>query len=198
MKWYSLTITLDDDDNLYFADESSICGIHYFDLKLGKRVTSWNPKSFFRSTSPNYDGELTGILGEHLGVPTFSPQLREALDRANVATNDIQYLPVQIFKSTNEKVEGFSIANVVSRVQALNYESSTMLEQDASRIDPLTGQAKVVSVWTPALWEKPLRGHDVIRLVEYFPYVLVSERFADVFWEGGFTAAVLEPLTVCD
>jgi hypothetical protein len=71
-----------------------------------------------------------------------------------------------------------------------------MLKQDESETDPLTGKPKVRSIWTEALREEPLTGHDVIRLLEFPPTVFVSERFAKVFEEGGFTGAVLRPVPV--
>jgi hypothetical protein len=197
MKWYDLSARLDDDEDVYFANESNLFHMDYFDLKLGKRIEVWNADSFFRSKSSKYDGELTDILGEHLGLPTFSSRLREALEKADIATTDIQYLPVRVFKSTGEEAKGFSIANVISRIAALNYENSVMLEQDESEIDRLTGKQKVTSVWTPALREEPLMDHDAIRLLEFFPPVFVSERFAEVFREGGFTGGVLNPVTIC-
>ena len=43
----------------------------------------------------------------------------------------------------------------------------------------------------------PLKGHDVVRLLEFFPPVFVTERFAEVFRNGGFTGATLTPVTGC-
>jgi hypothetical protein len=65
-----------------------------------------------------------------------------------------------------------------------------------TEIDPLTGQAKVLNVWTPALRAEALGGHDIIRLLEFFPYVLVSERFVRVFTESGFTGASYNPVPI--
>ena len=77
--------------------------------------------------------------------------------------------------------------NVLSRVSALDYEKSVMLELDEKVIDPLTGRPEVVSVWREALKADALVGHDIVRLVEFFPPLFVSERFVDLFWRSRFT-----------
>ena len=63
-------------------------------------------------------------------------------------------------------------------------------------IDPLTKRFKVLGIWRAALKEELLKGHDVIRLTEFFPPVFVSERFAQVFRERKFTGATLPPVPV--
>lgn len=46
------------------------------------------------------------------------------------------------------------------------------------------------------LLELPLRGHYIIRLVEFWPPVYVSERFAKVLRTGKFTGVDLQPIAV--
>jgi hypothetical protein len=183
-------------DHPLLTSEEDLHGIDDFELEVGRRIERWNPNSFLRSTCTENDGVPEDVLGEHLGVPTFSQRLRDALADARVAEDDIQYLPVRVFQSTGEEIMGFAFANVVARVPALDYEASVMLDQDESEIDPLTGKLDVLSVWREALKSHEIVGHDVIRLVEFFPPVFVSERFAKVFRQGRFTGATLNPVTV--
>jgi hypothetical protein len=164
------------------------------ELKSGKVIENWSSNAWLRSTSKDDDGVPDDVLCEHLGLPVFSGRLCEAIRKQGVATTDIQFLPVKLIASTGEFIDRFAIANVIRRVPALDYKLSIMLEQDDTEYDPLTGKAKVTSVWTPVLLENLLIGYDVVRLVEFFPPIFVSQRFAEVFIDGGFTGAVLEPI----
>jgi hypothetical protein len=189
-KWFDLSIG---DENRVskplIVTEENLHGVDYYDLKLGKRLESWKSESSIKSESTKHDGIPDDFLAESLGVPILSHRLRSALERADVGIEDIQYLPIRVFQSTGDEVHGFAIANVISRVRALDYEQSTMLDLDEHKIDPLTGQREVLSVWKAALKGNALDGYDVIRLTEFFPAIFVSRRFVDVVREGNFTGA---------
>lgn len=174
--------------------EENLCGYLGCHLKFGSPIHDWNPNAWLRSQSVEDDGNPDDILLEHLGVPTFSRRLRHALERAGVGQEDIQYLPVHVFKSTGEELEGYAFANVIARVDALDYQRTDWgpLPPDPNEgIDPDTGKPQVHAIWRAGLIEARLEGHDVIRLVEFFPPVYVSERFADVYRDGNFTGATL-------
>jgi hypothetical protein len=179
-----------------FATQADFFGIDRYELERGKRIGNWNPESYYRSKSPDKDGTPDDILSEHLCIPTFSPRLQAALKACGVGGCDVQFLPVRVFQSTGAEIKGYAIANIITRLKGLDYERSIMLELDASRIDPLTGEPRVTSIWTPGLRKEVVAGHDLIRLVEFFPSVLVSGRFAGVFREGKFTGATLMPVLV--
>jgi hypothetical protein len=170
-------------------------GIDSYDLKIGRRIQNWNRDSYLKSSDMKHDGAPDDYL-PGLGLPILSPRFRAALEGNRVGVHDIQYLPIRVFQSTGEEVPGFSVVNVITRVPALNREHSEMLDEDESEIDPLTNAPVVRSIWRAALNEAPLRGHDVIRLTEFWAPVFVSERFAEVFRSGGFTGATLMPVTV--
>ena len=178
-----------EDDDLY--------GFNGGHLSLGNRIHDWNPNTWIRSKHRKYDGVPDDILSVHLGVPTFSRRLREALERADVGRKDVQYLPVHVFKSTGEELEGYAFANVITRIKALDYDRTDWgpLPPDPEEgVDPDTGKPEVQAIWCAALKEAKLKGHDIIRLVEFFPPVYVSERFADVYRNGNFTGATLTPV----
>src|SRR6188768_3200362 len=72
-KWFSLVFG---DENRVErplqTSEDELYGRDYFDLKQGKRISNWNPKSTLRSTSREDDGDPDDILCEHLRIPTLS------------------------------------------------------------------------------------------------------------------------------
>ncbi|MCX7428768.1 MAG: hypothetical protein NTW96_24470 [Planctomycetia bacterium] len=173
------------------ADEDDLCGRNDYDLKIGKLIRGWDPKSRLFSTRRKYDGVPDDVLSECLDIPTFSRRLRDALKKASVGTGDIQYLPVHVFKSTGEEIEGYAFANVLTRIAALDYDATDYgpMPPEESDIDPETGKPRVQFLWRAALIGSRLEGHDIIRLREFFPSVFVSERFAEVYHNGDFTGA---------
>jgi hypothetical protein len=200
-QWYDLSWHEDAvDGSRYFqTSDEDLYGTHECELQLGKQICGWNVKSWIRSKRRRDDGVPDDILCDHLGVPTFSRRFRNALNKAHVGTKDIQYLPVHVFKSTGEELSGYSFANVITRIQALDYDRTDWgpLPPDPEEpIDPMTGKLKVQAIWKAALIESRLRGHDIIRLVEFFPCVYVSERFADAYRDGKFTGATFTPVTM--
>lgn len=197
-QWYRLQLHVENrvvrpfqtaDDDLY--------GYLGYDLSVGTPIQSWNRNAWIRSRAEDDDGEPDDVLLEHLGVPTFSRRLRDALERADVGRNDMQYLPVHVLKSTGEELDGYAFANVITRIMALDYDKTDwgpLPPNPKKGIDPNTGKLKVLAIWRAALREADLQGHDLIRLVEFFPPVFVSERFADVYRSGGFSGATLAPV----
>lgn len=125
------------------TSKHDLLGRKLWEAKLGKRIDNWDPNASLCSRSRKDDGHADDLLRTHLAIPTFSSRFREALEYAGVATGDIQYLPIRIFQSTGKEVRGYAMANIVSRVAALNYEESSMLEQDETEIDPLTGRTSL-------------------------------------------------------
>ena len=195
MNWYGLRLFAD--NRVQFPFQSTLedfMGVEVHALEIGQHLYGWDPHSWVRSESPENDGDPEDVLGEHLGLPIFSGRLRQGL--ANVGMGDIQYLPIKVFRSTGEEIHGFEIANVITKVPALDYENSEMLSSSKEMIDPLTNRPKVTGFWQAALHSTPLTGHDIIRLVEFGSAVFVSERFAEGFRRGKFTGADLVPVRV--
>ncbi len=198
LQWYKLAFYVEKRLVRPFqADAEDLCGFDEDDLVVGKRIRGWNTNACLRSTRRRYDGVPDDVLSEHLGIPTFSQQLRDALKQARVGISDLQYLPVHVYKSTGEELHGYAFANVVTCVAALNYDATDwggLPPDEDEGIDPNTGRPRVQAIWRAALIGKKLKGHDIVRLVEFFPPVFVSQRFHDVYVEGGFTGATLTPV----
>lgn len=197
LDWYELILGNENrvDDPLVVA-AGDYCDFDEVDLKLGVRVEEWETRCEMRPDDPEDDGWPDDLLANEFGLPILSPGLVEALAGAGVATNDIQFLPVRVFRRSGSELPGFRIANIVARVPALDRERSTMLDVDETEIDPLTDMPRVRGVWTAALKRAALCEHDVVRLVEFFPTIFVSRRFADVFFGGKFTGATLHSVPV--
>lgn len=177
------------------TDDDDLCGFDSYDLEVGKRIRGWDSNACLRSTRRKFDGVPDDVLLEHLAVPTLSRRLRDALKRSHVGSKDLQYLPVHVFRFTGEELEGYAFANVITRISALDFDASEGLWlDDNSQVDPHTGKVRVNGILRAALLREKLEGHDVVRLVEFFPPVFVSERFVDVYRAGNFTGATFTPV----
>lgn len=199
MKWYHIIRTFDekgDPPYPFVAGEEEMFGRSDNDIIEGRVIDDWDERSTLRATDPTYDGRADDLLGNPARLPAFSERLRFALANEGVASADIQFLPIHVVRTTGEELPGFAVANVISRVAALDADRSFMLKLDYDVIDPATGKPKVKSFGRAALREEPLRGHDVIRLLESRYDVFVSERFVKVFKDHGFTGARFNPVTV--
>lgn len=190
LPWFDLSMGGDDSlPGTFFADRWDFFGLRKVYLEFGNPADNWNPDSWLRSSKPSYDGPVEDIIDNCLNLPVFSPRLVKAIAAADVASRDIQYLPVTLFRSNGERIDGCQIANIVTRLPALDRQRTTGLEVDEDKTDPLTNLPGVAGFFKPALIGSVLEGHDVIRLTEFFSSVFVSQRFVDLFHSMAFTGA---------
>jgi hypothetical protein len=198
MKWYKMVEgELHRTPHFFMALENDLKGHDWLgDFSVGNAIKKWNPDCALRSTEAKYDGAPDDILANAFGLLIFSANLRDAMFRSEVGTRDVQYLPIRVARSTGESLPGFAIANVLTRLPALDREHSKMLDVSESEFDPLTGQAKVLGAWAAGLKGEVLVGHDLIRLVEFFSPVFFSDRFVKFFRSNRFTGAAFKPVPV--
>jgi hypothetical protein len=198
-KWFKLIMSDDcASENAIFPDSIDFNGVEVEELRRGKRFDQWKPKSVARSTATSRDGNAVDVVFAGLAmVPLFSPRLQQTLLAKSVGVHDIQYLPIVICQSTGESITGFAVANVVSRVAALDRARCFLLDEDESEIDPETHLAKISSVGKLALRNVPgLFEHDVVRLIEFSSAILVSERFVNAFRACRYTGAHFSELDI--
>jgi len=189
MNWYELIEGFDNCLPRHFmANDEELFGYDLYDLSAGRVLENWNPQAALRSTKRKYDGLPDDFLSNAMMAPVFSARLRAALAQGAVGAGDIQYLPVRVFRSTGEELPGFAVANIITRIPALDREHSTMLHLD-EEIDPLTGMPNVAGVGIAALRKDLLVGHDLFRLTEFHLAAFVSQRFVDACQSIGFTGA---------
>jgi hypothetical protein len=198
MQWYDYHQELDrtEGPKLLFTSENNIDWMDLYDLEKGLPVTDWRDGAKIWSDSAEYDGIPADLHHDVKSIPIVSARLKAALERAGVGIHDVQYLPVEVLQSTGQSNGIFYFMNVITMVVALDRRKCFLLDED-DHIDPATGLKHVSGVGRAALRGKALRGHDVIRLREFFPPVFVSERFARVLEENGFAeGTLLSPVEV--
>lgn len=165
---------------------------HMGDLDTAVPVACWDANASYRVTEPQFEGRPDDLLWEVLGLPVFSPRLRHGLDRAGI--NGIQYLPVTLFHLDGTKEEGFSVANVLNLRQALDLEQSWYdpIPEGKERRRPCS----VSGITTAVVRGNALEGVDICRLEEFDVWLLVSQKFKDIYDSLGCTGAEFTPLKV--
>lgn len=170
--------------NPLVTDSHDLHGHDEYDFIHGRPFSSWDGTAWLKSSRPEDDEDPDDVLQNHLGLPIYSPRLRDALTAEGI--QDIEYLPVRIFRPHGEFIQGFAIANILSVVPALDTNRS---DYDTYPEDYfLPGRRGDVSgVRRAVLLAPKLQGRDVIRLAEFPLDIFVSEAFRSAFERGGFT-----------
>jgi hypothetical protein len=195
MKWYDVIQGEENRvPNFFMATKFDLLGHGRLAPVRGIAINEWSKMPRLWSDKPEWDGMPDDILANSLHWPIFSRRLRDALRDAGIGIHDIQYLPVHVARTTGEEISDVAVANVITRVPALDREHSFLLSVNEDKIDPSTGQPDVTGIGKPALRAELIGGHDVLRIVEYFPPIFVSERFVQVFNRHGFTGTTFRAI----
>ncbi|MCR4316175.1 MAG: hypothetical protein NUW37_07495 [Planctomycetes bacterium] len=153
-------------------------------FNTGLFIDSWDERAYFRSEERKTDGPATDCItgGTRLDAPAFSPRAREALEREGVGQNDVQWLPVHIYQSTGEEIEGFEIMNVLSIIEGIiDYRSSTLMNPNKPEFDPITGKFNSGNIMLSGLRGDLIKEHDIVRAKEKPTRLFVSDRFEKVW-----------------
>jgi hypothetical protein len=167
----------------FVADEAEL---EYEDsaLRVGRKVEAWQETACVKATAPENDGEPDDVLQTCLAVPIYSRRLRLALDEGGIG--GIQYLPIRVVRPNGELIAGFSVANILNCVDALDLRLSAVSRYPADYFLPAR-RGLIRSVNAPVLVRSAVAAYDIIRLSVFTPSVYVSERFERIFRDGDFT-----------
>jgi hypothetical protein len=155
---------------------------------LGESIADWDKTAWLKVVTGRNEGEPDDVLANVHAMPIYSARLRAALDAAGIT--GIQYLPVRIYHRDGSLVDGYSIANILSLVPALDLERSDYSRfGDSLFVTPTTPDhaERISEIRTAVLRRSLLEGHDIIRLKELRLIVYVSEGFKEVFEANHFT-----------
>jgi len=193
MKWFDMIQNDNAVAKPLITDGHNFFGIDEVQLSSGTRVKHWQEKSWLMCTDSKCNGDPDDALQNHLALPVFSQRLRRAIRRSGIG--DIQYLPVRVLRPNREEVPGFSIANILAKVPALDTSRSDLeVFEDGYFIPERRG--KVSSLRRAVLKGRGLRSHHIVRLAEFEVAMFCSERFKDVFEREGCTGFSFEQVRV--
>ena len=136
------------------------------------------------SAVPENDGEPDHVLQTCILVPIYSRQLRMALQGGGI--QGIQYLPIRVVRPSGELIRGFSVANILNCVDALDLRLSVVARYPKDYFLP-SRRGLVSSVNHPVLIRSAVVDYDIMPLSVFTPSVYVSDRFVRIFQDGRFT-----------
>ena len=183
MKWY-WTVSCDNTVATPFVGDQGDLGLDESLLRTGRLVETWPGTAWVRAHSQQQDGEPDDVLQTLFALPIFSARLRTALQHAGI--EGVEYLPIRVYRPNGDAIFGFSIANILSCVEALDLRLSDFQRLPDDYFLP-ERRGWIRSISKPVLVRSVLEGLDVIRLSCFPPSVYVSERFVRVFEDGRFT-----------
>lgn len=150
----------------------------------GKLIEKWNSGIFFQSKKKAHDGLPDDVLQNHLMIPVFSERLIQELNRAKI--EGIQFLPIEILDSNGKRLEGYSIANFLNFIDAMDYDASLYNRFSETFPNP-HARGKIAGIRKFVLKRNLLHGLDALRLKEYKFAIFVSETFKSIFEKNRFT-----------
>lgn len=171
-------------ENPLIADNVDLKGANELELVSGQLIKNRDKTAWFKASKSKYDGDPDDVLQNALGLPIYSARLRKAMDKAGIT--GIQYLPVRVFRFNGSPIEGFAIANILNLLPALDFEKSDydLFEDDYFLTER---RGKVRGIRKPVLRSFIIEGYDIFRLREFKRYIIVSERFRNIFLANSFT-----------
>lgn len=182
-RWYRLVTNDNAVANPLVTDEGDLDGLEEWMFRQCKEIRSWSGNAWIGTSTPANDGDPDDNLQNHFALLVFSPRLKTALEDAGIG--EVQYLPINVVRPGDRRVAGYSVANLLSSVAALDFEHSVFTRYPEDYfLRERRGQLEMLRNVT--LRSSALRGHNIIRLHEFRSKVFVSERFAAVV-NGRFT-----------
>ena len=191
MKWYW---TLQSDNlvaNPFVADSEFLNGCDEWTFLQGKKLSDWDTNAWFQAESPENDGDPDDVLQNAAGIPVYSSRLRKTLQTATIG--GIQYLPVNVLRQERLSIKGYTIANILNRVSALDLDRS---DYDLFGEDMPSKRGQIAGLRLPVLRANALRDYHVIRLTEFPFYIFVSDYFRTLFEKHSFTGYSFRPIEV--
>ena len=178
IRWYQLIEDLGVQQQPFVTDTDDLCGFDEWDFRAGKQILNWPESVRIGNSDPETDGPPDDALRNHLGLPIFSKHLQESLQLFGVL--GIQYLPVSVFRSDGSLLMGYSIANILNLIPALDTEQS---DYDVYRQDYFLPQRRgqISSVRKAVLIGTKIEDGDIVRLEEFPVAEFVSEKFVQAY-----------------
>ncbi|MFW6029466.1 MAG: imm11 family protein [Halanaerobiales bacterium] len=148
------------------------------DIYKGKCFENWDRNfTFYYEKSEGYVSK--DYLANNLAWPIISSKFKRILD--DIGVPEVQYLPINIEeKYTGKKLEGFTVVNIITLLDALDLENSVYTEFKARG-------KKMLSIKKYALQQEKVRGYNFVRLKKSKYSTFISEIVRNKLVENKIT-----------
>jgi hypothetical protein len=122
MRYFKLLKDYSDENEVYCTCENTL-GWEQYELSEGKQISNWDEKITFHYNSIE-GSHIPDYIHNNLSWFIISPQFQMILNE--IDKDGVQFLSINIKNKENDSsIIGYSVANVINVVDAINYENST-------------------------------------------------------------------------
>jgi hypothetical protein len=179
MKWYSLIQGFEPEARrFYVSRKGDLEGCEWWHFSEGKRIEKWTSSAWIQSKSVTEDAPPDDGIVNHFGLLIFSSKMRIALENAGIS--GVQYLPIRVLKSDDTEHPGYSIANALNIVMALNRQESDFSVFPQDYFDP-KDRGRISGIRKAVLEQSALQDFHIVRLKEFLEGIYVSELFVNTY-----------------
>ncbi|WP_397538213.1 imm11 family protein [Rummeliibacillus pycnus] len=177
MRYFKLLKDYSNEREIFCLCENTF-GWEQYELSEGKQISNWDEKITFYynpiegNLAPDY---IHNNLSWFIVSPLFETILNE------IDNGGVQFLPINIINKENDSsIPGYSIANVVNVIEAINYENSTysVFELDDDKFYDFTKYA---------LNENEIKGKHIFKLKGDEIPIFVSELVKELIEKNNIT-----------
>lgn len=177
MRYFKLLKDYTDENEIFCTCENTL-GWEQYELSEGKQISNWDKKVTFYY-NPIEGNFIPDYIHNNLSWFLVSPQFQMILNE--VVQNGIQFLPIIIKNEENDNlINGYSVANVINVVDAIDYENSTysVFELDDEKFYDITKYA---------LDENKINGKHIFKLKGDEIPIFVSELVKELIEKENIT-----------
>lgn len=187
MKYYKLGMDMERENDVICHYQNDF-GMGQNVFNVGRFYEGWNGKfEFYYDKTEGYI--VTDYMANDKGWFVVSQKLKSILETMNT---EIQFLSVEIVeKNSNERIEGYYIANIIRVVDALCLEKSDYFETE------IPGIGLIYTVSKYGIYYEKTRDSDIFKLSnrQEIP-IFVSERFKEKMEIENITGISLREISV--
>jgi hypothetical protein len=184
-KWFWVIGCDNTHASAFVADACDLGGYDDQRFRVCEKVDAWPGTAWVKATTPAQDGNPDDALQTCLlSVPVFSSRLRSAVAHAGIT--GVQYLPIQVVRPHGELIPGFSVANVLNCVDALDQRLSVISRFPDDYFIP-SRRGVIRGINSAVLVDSIVAPYDILRLSTYKIQLYVSDRFVQAFEAAGLT-----------
>jgi hypothetical protein len=159
-------------------------GFSEWDFMAGKKIKNWKDTIIFQAKKKKNNGDPDDALQNHLMLPIYTSRFINTLNKAKIS--GIQYLPITLFRTNGDNLNGFCIANFLNFVEALDLKKSDYDRFSDDFVNPNV-RGKISGIRKYVLLAEKVKGLDIVRIKDYDQAFFVSEKFKQLFEENNFT-----------
>ena len=161
------------------------------EFSAGNKFLNWPKDVWFGATTQEMDGDLDDFIINNAMAPLITRHLSETLKSLNLP--DHQMLPAEVVWHNGRRERAF-ILNFTKLVPCLDVEKTIVISWYPEAWRNPSQRGKIRSMIKPTIISKNIDGFDLFRSEEFPCSLFGSEKFKNIFINGGMTGVGFDPV----